>query len=136
MVCLPYAAILVAYLMIHIPRATVVAREMAKLDGGYNNREPRAQQAQLSGIGRRALGAHNNAIEAFAPFAIGVLAALARGVSVDIVSYLAIGFIALRTIYLFAYLADKSSLRSGMWTLATLATGALMIMAVAGGPRA
>lgn len=135
MVCLPYAAILVAFALIHVPRATVVAREMAKLDGGYNNREPRAQQAQLSGVGRRALGAHHNAIEAFPPFAIGVLAALARGVSLDVVSYLAIGFVVVRTIYVVAYLADKSALRSGVWTLGTLATAALMITAVAGAPH-
>jgi uncharacterized MAPEG superfamily protein len=135
MIYLPYAAILAAFVLIHIPRMAVVGREMAKLDGGYNNRDPRGQQAQLAGIGRRGMGAHNNATEAFAPFAAGVLAALGRGVRVDVVAYLAIAFVVLRTIYMFAYIGDKPALRSSTFTLAAVATVALMVLAITGGPH-
>ena len=130
-----YAALLAALVLVHVPRL-VVSREMAKLPGGYDNQDPRAQQLQLAGVGRRALGAHNNAMEAFAPFAVGVLAALGRGVRADLVACLAIAFVALRAIYLVAYLGNRPSLRSSMWALALLVNVALMVLAVAGGPRA
>ena len=54
MLCLPVALVLV-----YAPRF-VVARAMAQQPEGYNNAEPRAQQAQLTGVGRRAAAAHAN----------------------------------------------------------------------------
>jgi uncharacterized MAPEG superfamily protein len=127
----PYVAILLAFLQIHIPRQ-IVGSEMKKLAGGYDNHDPRGQQSQLAGRGRRALAAHQNGFEAFAPFAVAVLAAVQRGVRPEIVGGLAIGFIVVRTAYIAAYLGDRSALRSAMWTLGMLATVGLMGVATAG----
>lgn len=127
----PYVAILAAFVLIHVPRI-VVGREMKKQAGGYDNREPRAQQAQLAGLGRRALAAHHNSFEAFAPFAVGVLMAAQRGVGLNLVAGLCIAFVVARAIYVAAYLADNHLLRSGVWTIGMVATAALMIAAIVG----
>ena len=127
----PYIAIALAFGLVYVPRL-IVSREMAKLEGGYDNSEPRAQQAKLDGLGRRALGAHQNGIEAFAPFAIGVLASIQRGGNVQAAAYMSILFIVARSAYIYAYLSNKPTLRSGMWTLGILATSVLMILAIIG----
>ena len=127
----PYIAIALAFGLVYVPRL-IVSREMAKLDGGYNNSEPRAQQAKLDGLGRRALGAHQNGFEAFAPFAVGVLASIQRGGNVQAAAYMSILFIVARSAYIYAYLANRPTLRSGMWTLGILATSVLMILAIIG----
>jgi uncharacterized MAPEG superfamily protein len=127
----PYIAIALAFGLVYVPRL-IVSREMAKLEGGYDNSEPRAQQAKLDGLGRRALGAHQNGFEAFAPFAVGVLASIQRGGNVQAAAYMSILFIVARSAYVYAYLANKPTLRSGMWTLGILATSVLMILAIIG----
>jgi uncharacterized MAPEG superfamily protein len=127
----PYVAILIAFLQIHLPRQ-IVSTEMKKLDGGYDNRDPRGQQQRLDGVGKRALAAHHNGFESFAPFAVGVLACAQRGVHVELVGWIAIAFVAVRTVYIVGYLADKHLLRSATWGLGMAATGALMIAAIVG----
>ncbi len=129
MLYVPYGSILIALLLIHVPRY-IVGAEMKKLAGGYDNSDPRGQQAKLEGRGRRALAAHQNGFEAFAPFAIGVLCALQVGVSLISVAIACIGFVIARAAYVAAYLADTSVLRSGMWTLGMLATGGLYVLAL------
>ncbi|MGE5181067.1 MAG: MAPEG family protein [Acidobacteriota bacterium] len=131
MASLPYFAIAAALVLIYLPRF-VVWREMSKLEGGYDNREPRAQQAQLAGLGRRALAAHHNGFEAFAPFAVAVLAAVQRGVKVELVGAIAIGFVVVRLGYVVAYLADRASLRSTLWSLGMTATATLLVLAILG----
>ena len=127
----PYLAIVIAYSQIYLPRQ-VVTLEMRKLAGGYNNRDPRGQQQQLDGLGRRALGAHHNGFEAFAPFAIAVLACAQRGVRVELVAWLAIGFVVARFVYIALYLADRALPRSIVWGVGMAATSVLMIAAVVG----
>jgi uncharacterized MAPEG superfamily protein len=127
----PYIAILIAFLQVHLPRQ-IVSTEMKKLAGGYDNRDPRAQQQKLDGRGKRALNAHHNGFESFAPFAIAILMCAQRGVSVDLVAWLAIAFVVVRTAFIAAYVADKSTVRSVMWSLGMAATGALMIAAIVG----
>ena len=131
MIYVPYCAILAAFLLIYVPRQ-VVSGEMKKQDGGYNNNDPRAQQARLEGLGRRALAAHQNAFEAFAPFAAAVLAAMQRSPHRDAIVGACIAFVVVRTVYMIAYLGDKATLRSGMWGLGMLATGTLMVLAIVG----
>lgn len=126
----PYVAILVAYVLVFVPRF-VVGREMAR-QGKYNNHEPRLQQATLEGIGRRAVAAHQNGFEAFAPFAAAVLGAVIRGANLDLVAYLSIGFCVARAGYVWAYLADKAAIRSLLWGLGITATGILMVLAIKG----
>lgn len=131
MLYVPYAAILAAFALVHLPRQ-IVSLEMKKLPGGYNNNDPRLQQAQLEGRGRRALAAHQNGFEAFAPFAAGVLAAMQRSPHLDAIAYICIAFVVVRTLYIVFYLGDKAMPRSTMWALGMLATAALMVLAIVG----
>jgi uncharacterized MAPEG superfamily protein len=128
----PYICLLYAFVLIYAPRFGPVNVEQAKLPGGYDNRDPRGQQTQLTGLGKRALGAHMNGFEAFAPFAIALLVAANNTSHFDLACYIGIGFCVVRTIYLIAYLGDKSSLRSGMWGLGLIAVTALFVIGVIG----
>jgi uncharacterized MAPEG superfamily protein len=123
----PYLALLAAVALIYIPRIFIY-RGAARLPEGFDNSYPRVQQAKLTGLPLRAQGAHENAIEAFAPFAAGVLACKLGGVDSDEVVLLSIGFVLLRTLYLVLYLANKSTLRSTVWTFAFLISLALLAL--------
>lgn len=129
----PLLAILAAYALIYVPRMGPAAKAMSAMPGGYNNRDPRTQLAALEGAGRRAANAHQNAIEAFAPFAAGVIVAMLRTPThLELVSLICIGFVVVRTVYIFAYIGDKPSLRSAMWGLGLLATATLLVLGVIG----
>lgn len=82
----------------------------------YDNRDPRGwiarqEQPRL----RRAYHAHSNALEAFAPFAAGVLAAQLAGLAPAAIAGLSLGFVVLRIVHGLAYIADLAWLRSLAW---------------------
>jgi uncharacterized MAPEG superfamily protein len=109
-----------AWLWVYLTKGPV-ALAMHRL-GGYDNRHPRAQQAQLTGWGARAMAAHANGFEAFAPFAAAVLSAQFLGGHAGLVSGLAITFVAVRMAYTILYIADLAAVRSLVWTVGWLAT--------------
>jgi uncharacterized MAPEG superfamily protein len=123
----PYVALLAAVILIYIPRA-LVARGQAQQPEGFDNAHPRVQQAKLTGIAKRAQSAHENAFEAFAPFAAGVLACKISDVDSDEVAMLCMAWVLLRTLYLVFYVSNKSTLRSTVWTLAFLISLALLAL--------
>ncbi|MBB3169734.1 MAPEG family protein [Simiduia aestuariiviva] len=125
---IPIACLIIAALLILISKAPV-AVAMARLDGRYDNRNPRAQQARLQGFGARALAAHHNCIEAFPLFAAGVLAALWAGASEQWVNALSIIFIVARVCYLLLYWYDWDKVRSLVWGVGL--TASLWLMALA-----
>jgi len=89
---------------------------IAKFSGPrYNNRNPRVWQSRLDGLPQRAHAAHLNSFEALPIFAAAVLAALHTGLDPQLVDRLAIAFVALRSGYGLAYLADVHWLRSLLW---------------------
>lgn len=114
------ACVPIALALIYVPRM-VVARAQAQQPEGYDNADPRGQQARLTGLGKRAQGAHLNAFEAFAPFAAAVVLCESLGANHAFENALAIAFVVLRTIYVGLYLGDKPSARSAIWGLAFLA---------------
>ena len=67
-------------------------------------------------------------LEAFGPFAASVIIAQGAGASQHVVNALAIAFVALRAVYVYAYIADKPMLRSGVWTLAFGCVCALFVL--------
>ncbi len=83
--------------------------------GRYNNRDPRGQQAGLSGFGARAKAAHENSFEALLMFMPGVLAVVALDVATEWAQYCAIAFIFSRIMYVMMYLMDLHLLRSAFW---------------------
>jgi len=98
--------------------------------GGYDNHHPRAQEAALTGWGARAVAAHLNGFETFAPFAAAVLVAHISGVSAGLVDTLSIVFVVSRVAYVGLYLADLASLRSLVWSVGWITTLVLFISPV------
>lgn len=95
-----------------LPYVTIA---FAKYDRGYNNRSPREWEAGLEGRARRAVSAHQNHFEAFAPFAAAVIIAQLARVQQAPIDVLAGAFILARIAYTWAYLADRHALRSLLW---------------------
>ncbi|MCW8091760.1 MAPEG family protein [Alteromonas sp. ASW11-130] len=101
-----------------------------KMQGGYDNRHPRGQQANLKGFGARAKAAHENCFEALVMFAPGVLACVATETLGSMVTNLAIVFVIARTIYLFAYWFNIHLLRSSAWLVGFGVSLALIYFAI------
>jgi uncharacterized MAPEG superfamily protein len=129
---IPYVSLLLAVILIYVPRG-VVAREQARQPEGYDNATPRLQYTKLGGLGQRAQGAHMNGFEALTLFAPAVLACELRHVALATTSALCLAFVLLRTVYLGLYLGDKPSVRTPVWALGLLTTLALYVLAIVGG---
>ncbi len=93
-----------------------VAIAMHKLNG-YNNNHPRAQQAELTGFGARALAAHQNAFESLAVFAPAILLAIATNNTGSMIEQLAITHVIARVLYNIAYLINIGTVRSIIWAV-------------------
>ena len=65
----------------------------------------------------RALGAHQNGIEAFPFFAVAVLLAEFRAGPQRLIDELAILFLIVRIAYVLTYLGDRPTLRSILWSV-------------------
>ncbi|MFI8397704.1 hypothetical protein CXF97_12180 [Pseudomonas sp. Choline-02u-1] len=122
---IPFWCVFISALLIYVARMPV-AKAM-KEQGGYDNHLPRQQQAQLTGFGARALAAHQNSIEAFILFAVGVLMAHTTQTAGWLIDALAIIFVISRILYLWFYLADLPKLRSLMWLVGFVCSLSLMI---------
>ena len=105
-----YWCILIAAVL---PYAWVVA---AKRGPRYDNSDPRRWLAKQDDARlHRANAAHLNAFEAFAPFAAGVLMAQAAGVEPELVTTLALVFVAFRVLHGVFYITNVHVLRSLSW---------------------
>jgi uncharacterized MAPEG superfamily protein len=98
-----------------------VAIAMHKLDG-YNNNHPRAQQAQLTGFGARALAAHQNSFESLAVFAPAILLAIATKNTGSLMEQLAIAHVIARIAYNIAYLLNIGTIRSIIWAVGIISS--------------
>ncbi len=123
------ASVITAALLIVVSKMPV-ALAMAKCEGGYDNRNPRDQQASLTGIGKRALAAHHNSIEAFPLFGVGVALALWAQADLNTITYLCASFVLARVAYLVCYWLDIHALRSTVWSVGFIASIWLMALAL------
>ncbi|MDB5802482.1 MAG: hypothetical protein JWL63_3421 [Rhodocyclales bacterium] len=121
--CVPIACVMPLLL-------TVIAKRGGSADKPYDNREPRVWLSNLSGWPRRANAAQQNSWEALPIFIAGVLMAAHAGVAQATLDFWAVWFIVARVLYAAFYIANRSSLRSLMWTLALAAPVRLMIAAI------
>lgn len=90
---------------------------IGKYDRKYDNRSPRDWEARLEGRQRRAVFAHYNHFEAFAPFAAAVIVAHLAGAPQSWSNALAAAFIAVRIAYTWAYVSDRHLVRSILWAV-------------------
>ena len=126
-----FYCVAIAFLLIPLTKVPVgVAQGRQK--GGYDNRNPREQQAALTGWGRRALGAHANTIESFPGFAAGTLIAEVGGADPTWSARLAIAFVVARVVYPALYIADVDKARSLVWSVGMLATLGLLLLPALG----
>lgn len=96
---------------------------------GIDNRAPRADMERLTGWRKRADWAHRNHFEAFPPFAAAVIIAHLAGVAQGRIDLLAGLFVIARLVYTLAYLADRATLRSVVWTVGIACIIALFVFA-------
>ncbi len=107
----------------------------AKVGGGstgggrYDNAAPRTYLGRLEGWPARANWAQQNALEAFPPFAAGVIIAhqvgqLAQG-TIDL---LAVTFVVARIVYGVLYMLDMATLRSLVWFIGLISTALLFVL--------
>ena len=83
----------------------------------FDNSKPRDPAFYDDPLRARALGAHQNGIEAFPFFAIAVLLAEFRAGPQRLIDELAILFLIVRIAYVFTYLGDRPTLRSILWSI-------------------
>jgi uncharacterized MAPEG superfamily protein len=94
----------------------------------FDNANPRDPGFYQGPIGSRALGAHQNGIEAFPFFAAAVLLAEFRGGPQRIINELAVLFLIVRVAYVLTYVGNRPSLRSILWALGFLINVAIFFL--------
>jgi len=83
----------------------------------FDNARPRDPVFYDDAIRARALGAHQNGIEAFPFFAVAVLLAEFRLGPLRLIDELAVLFLIVRIAYVFTYLGNRPTLRSILWSI-------------------
>ncbi|CCE04957.1 conserved membrane hypothetical protein [Bradyrhizobium sp. STM 3843] len=96
--------------------------------GRYDNARPRDPAFYQGGIRERALGAHQNGIEAFPFFAVAVLLAEFRAAPQNLINELSMLFLIVRTAYVLTYIGNRPALRSILWALGFLITVAIFFL--------
>jgi uncharacterized MAPEG superfamily protein len=127
----PFLCVGIAFLLIFLPKLPL-SYAMAKEGSGYDNKNPREQQARLTGWGARARAAHMNAFEAFPGFAAAVVVAHLAHADAAWSARLAIAFVAARALYPVIYMANLGTLRSLVWSVGFAATVGLFFLPLFG----
>ena len=94
----------------------------------FDNARPRDPAFYDKPLRARALGAHQNGIEAFPFFAIAVLLAEFRGGPQRLVNELAVLFLIVRIAYVFTYLGNRPNLRTILWSIGFLINVAIFFL--------
>jgi len=94
----------------------------------YDNARPRDPAFYQDAIRARALGAHQNGIEAFPFFAVAVLLAEFRHAPQNRIDELAVLFLIVRIAYVFTYVGNRPTLRSILWTLGFVINAAIFFL--------
>jgi uncharacterized MAPEG superfamily protein len=101
----------------------------AKSRSDFDNAAPRVWLTRLEGWRARAHWAHQNAFEAFPPFAAAVIIAHLAQAPQNRVDALALGFVAARLLYSAFYILDRPALRSLVWTAGFACVVGLFVIA-------
>jgi uncharacterized MAPEG superfamily protein len=96
--------------------------------GQYDNSKPRDPAFYEDAIRARALGAHQNGIEAFPFFAVAVLLAEFRAAPQNLINELAVLFVIVRIAYVFTYVGNRPRLRSILWNLGFIINVAIFFL--------
>ncbi|KZN52285.1 MAPEG family protein [Pseudoalteromonas luteoviolacea] len=118
--------VLIAVILPYVAKVPIIIA--ANKAGGYDNKQPRAQQGQLSGLGARAVAAHYNCFESLIVFGVAVAVTLSTGATGSAIQSLAIAHIIARCLYCVFYWTDLDLLRSLSWTVGILCPIAMIVM--------
>ena len=94
----------------------------------FDNSKPRDPAFYDDPLGSRALGAHQNGIEAFPFFTVAVLLAEFRDSPQHLIDELAVLFLIVRIAYVFTYLGNRPTLRSMLWSIGFAINMAIFFM--------
>ena len=94
----------------------------------YDNARPRDPAFYADAIRARALGAHQNGIEAFPFFAVAVLLAEFRGSPQNLINELAVLFLIVRIAYVLTYIGNRPRLRSILWNIGFVINTAIFFL--------
>ena len=94
----------------------------------YDNSKPRDPAFYQDAIRARALGAHQNGIEAFPFFAVAVLLAEFRAAPQNLINELAVLFLIVRIAYVLTYIGNRPRLRSILWNVGFLINVAIFLL--------
>jgi len=94
----------------------------------FDNSKPRDPAFYDDPLRARALGAHQNGIEAFPFFAVAVLLAEFRAAPQNLIDELAVLFLIVRIAYVLTYLGDRPRLRSILWNVGFVINVAIFFM--------
>ena len=97
-------------------------------DGRYDNSNPRGWADQLTGWPQRAISAQNNGWEALPLFIAAVVLAQQAHAEQGRIDHLALLFIGLRVLYIGAYLMNVGTLRTLIWTAATVTSISILLL--------
>ncbi len=112
-------AIAIAAALIYFPFLFV---GFARVQVGYDIRNPRAMLDQLPPYGQRATWAHQNGFETFIPFAAAALIAYLTGQTSLLVASSAMAFVVARLFYSIFYILNLGLARSLMFAIGSTAT--------------
>ncbi|VIO68517.1 hypothetical protein CI1B_21370 [Bradyrhizobium ivorense] len=84
---------------------------------GFDNSRPRDPEFYDDPFRSRALGAHQNGLEAFPFFAFAVLLAEFRVGPLRLIDELAVLFLIVRIAYVLTYVGNRPTLRSILWSI-------------------
>jgi len=110
------ACLLIAVLTPYV-LAGIGGYHKGKQFGKADNNNPRAQAAQLTGVGARAVAAQQNAWEALAVFTAAVAVAHLAGADAGKSATAALVFLGARLVHPVAYIADFPTLRTGVFVV-------------------
>jgi uncharacterized MAPEG superfamily protein len=95
----------------------------------FDNADPRAWEAKLTGHRARAVAAMNNTFEALPFFAAAVIVAHQLGAPQGRLDALAAVWLALRVAYVALYVGDRPSARSLVWIAALAVNAWIFVLA-------
>lgn len=107
----------------------VAGSQRARLDGGFDNNNPRAQAARLEGLGARANAAQQNAWEALALYTPCVLISHLVTPGASGAATVGLVWVAARIVHGVLYCLDQATLRSLVWMVGLGCSIALVVMA-------
>lgn len=123
---IPFLCVIAAFLLNYLSKIPLMIA-MGREKGGYDNKNPRDQQANIKGWGRRALGAHLNSFEVAPLFAASVFIGHLTNGNPEWMARLSVYFIVSRVLYIALYVADVDKLRSLVWASGILSSFAIAL---------